>query len=284
MKISNRHKIYKVSVGNESTLTELFSFNIGRKRLLIYAAGWFVGSILLGAVLVMATPLRSLLPGYMNGTDRERAVAGLIQVDSLSRAQQEMQTYMANLMTVINTDREITSDTASLSMAGREMDIDSLIGRSVAEKEFVSMMEGRDRYNVGVFAPLAADGMVFSKPSESSIVSERTTDDTRAEIIVAKGASIKSVADGVVTDCHYSYSSRGYSLIIQHRKGFISRLSGLGRPLVGEGERVQAGQIIATGRESLGGGRTHIYLEMWRDGDRLIPSHYINGSEALLSL
>lgn len=174
----------------------------------------------------------------------------------------------------MNTDR-IPADSTGLVANPSPMTVDSLLGPSAAEQRFRTNMEQKERYNLSVLAPLAADGMLFSSISEEAVITEKSRNSTKAEVILAKGNPVRAVADGTILDAHFDSKMRGYTVIIQHDRGFVSRYSSLGSPLVETGDHIDSGQIIALQGDGLGSGNSIITLEMWRNGDSMIPSQIL---------
>jgi murein DD-endopeptidase MepM/ murein hydrolase activator NlpD len=94
------------------------------------------------------------------------------------------------------------------------------------------------------------------------------------DISVAYGSEVKAPADGVVV---FADRDAGYGrlLKINHGYGYLTMYGHLERFLVKEGARVTRGQAIAKVGMS---GRTtgpHLHYEVWRDGDKQNPLHYI---------
>ena len=88
--------------------------------------------VALAVVIIMYTPLKTTLPGY--------------------------------LLTVLDPDRA-TGDSVKWAEKTITASKDSLMPTSRREKEFRSKMDERERYNLSILAPLAADGMIFEEPA-----------------------------------------------------------------------------------------------------------------------
>jgi murein DD-endopeptidase MepM/ murein hydrolase activator NlpD len=94
------------------------------------------------------------------------------------------------------------------------------------------------------------------------------------DISVNIGTPIKAPADGVVV---FAARDAGYGKMIKisHGFGFTTVFGHLERFTVKEGERVHRGEVI--GKVGMTGRTTgpHLHYEVWKDGDRKNPLHYI---------
>ena len=137
------------------------------------------------------------------------------------------------------------------------------------------MMKEREKYNASILAPLAAEGLLFTSPCPGAVISEQSHNSTKARIIIPASGAISSVTDGTVIDTHYDTSVGSYSITIQHPKGFLSKYSHIGQPIIAKGQSVIAGQRIASATLPTGKRLGYMTLEMWRNGEALIPNDYI---------
>lgn len=228
---------------------------------------------ILAGVTIAFTPLRTLLPGYMKESQRSATEEGLMRLDSLQAAYDANQAYIDNFMRVVDTDRN-PADSASTSAPETRLTTDSLTGPSEEEQRFVSAMEERERYNISVLAPLAADGIMFVPVNETAIFTKETHNSDAAEILLPGEGGISAVADGSIVAVYYSHADRGYVLVAQHGRGFLSSYTHVGAPLVDVGDEVNAGQVIAMSPNPDSKGKRRITLRMWHNGLPIHPYDY----------
>lgn len=267
---------YLIRVEDESRLTGIAEWRFSRRSLILMIVMALPVLFIIAGMLIMATPLRNLLPGYLKEEERSSTVETLLRLDSLHDAHRRNQQYLHNFFTVVDVDRE-PDDTTGMTTAPASLTVDSLLVASDAERKFVRMMEQREKYNISILAPLAAEGMVFSDPVAGGSVTEASRHSERAEVMVPRGAVVCALTEGRVVDVEYSPSEGGYSVVIQHGKGFMSRTSRLGYPLVGAGEKVTGGTVLSAS----GAGRNgSISLQIWRNGDPLVPFDLIGEATA----
>lgn len=261
---------YSISLSDMSRLERLAEV---RRPLWVILIWCFIGAlaaIFTAGVIIFITPLKTLLPGYMGEDQRKSSVEALIRLDSLRTAYEARQQWLDNVITVLDTDRE-PSDSLRLIVNANPMTIDSLIAPSKEESRFVAQMQQREKFNISILAPLAAEGLQFSAPAPGAIFLDSNRTARKARVAVGKGATLGALADGMVVDVQYSPSEGGYSLIVQHSKGFLSRIGRVGRPLVKPGEKVDVGQAVGIALDATGRETALISLEIWRNGQALAP-------------
>lgn len=271
-------KRIRIKIEDESRLHDIFSMSVSRSGIILAALTFFLISIGLGIMIVMATPLKTLLPGYLKKSERIATTSGILRLDSLKEQFSDNQAYIDNLLKITDISREPDDSLSYSRQLPAGLSSDSLPRASAKEKEFVSMMRRRERYNISVLAPLAADGIMFVPPVENAVFLESSKGDYTAELAVSPTAPVGAIADGTVLAAYYSPSEGGFAVIIQHERGFISRYAHLGMPAVDVGDIVYAAQAIAAPNSSQGRDRASITLRIWHNGQPLRPFDYIGTS------
>lgn len=265
---------YKISVEDESHLTEVVSRRFTLPALItIFFIAVLISLVLAGA-LIAFTPLRTLLPGYLKESQRSATEEGLMRLDSIMSVYEKNQAFIDNFMTVTDVRRTPT-DSASLSPETHSPTSDSLMTATAEEQRFVSQMEERERFNISVLAPLAADGLMFSPVSAEGIFTSESEDSEEGRVVIPRDGSIQSAADGSVIAVYYSATDHGYVIIVQHNRGFVSAYSHVGTPLASVGDNVNAGQAIALSPSPDSKGLRFFNVRMWHNGLPIIPYEYL---------
>lgn len=270
----------KIHITDENRLTDVASFRLGGWRQVAIAAAVVLLLMALGVVLVVITPLRRLMPGYMAPGERIRTEETMMRIDSLAEADAQTRRYLQNILNVTDPGRNALTDSLRASGGTMRHRADTLTGPSDTERRFVSMMREREKFNIAVLAPLAAEGMMFYPLAEDGIISSQSMESYRAEYIVPEGSPVCAISDGTVISVS-RLKGDGHEVIVQHAKGFLSRTDGVRTPLVEVGSQVTGGQVI--GLLPTGVSRTGLTLEIWHDGDPVIPSEIL-GSTILLNV
>lgn len=267
-----RNKQYHISLEDDAHLERIARWKITPLRVAAACVCSLIIMCVLGVILVYITPLKRLLPGYLKESQRSASEETFMRLDSLEEAYEQNNAFMANIMNVLNTDRT-PEDSLLVSRKTATVTTDSLLPPTAREKKFMHQMQEREKFNITVLAPLAAEGMLFYPISTEGVVSAATRHERRAIVILASGASVNAIADGTILSV--SKSPRGVTVITQHPKGFISRISGLSTPLAGEGEKISGGQIIGSAPPQ-GSGGSMVTLELWHNGEQLVPFDFIS--------
>lgn len=272
-----RHPKYRIRIEDESRLENLADIAMSPRALCALVCAAVALMLFLSGCLIMITPLHTLLPGYMKQTERSATEDNILRLDSILNVYEKNQEYIDNIFRAFDTGR-IPGDSAAMTANVRELSPDSLLPPSPAEQRFVSDMEERERFNISVLAPLAADGMMFSPLCDGGIFLSSSREKENAEVIIPGGEAVRCVADGSILANYHSASEGGYVVIIQHAKGFVTRCSGLGTPMVSTGDAVLAGQIIALSPLPDASGKRTVEVMMWHNGLPIIPYRYIGNA------
>lgn len=94
------------------------------------------------------------------------------------------------------------------------------------------------------------------------------------DLAAEQGSPVYALADSTVRTAAHSDSYGNY-LILQHTDGVCSLYAHCQQLLVREGERIQAGQTIATVGDTGTATGFHLHLELWYAGKLLNPEDYI---------
>ena len=267
-------KRYRISIEDESRLRPLASVSASPARL--WAAG--IAAVLLltalTALLIMATPIRTLMPGYLKKGERSEAKQGLLRIDSIRDAYRINEIYLSNILTLLDTDRQPTDSQLNVTTPN-ELPPDSLLPASPREIEFINRMKDREQYNVSILAPLAADQLRIYPVAVGAGMAEQQLSATQPRILTPKGSPICAAADGRVLAIQNPAPEGGSAIVIQHDSGFASRYSHLGTPAVAPGAHVDGGSVIAHGASGGAVGPGFFFMEMWYDGNPVEPGKFL---------
>ena len=276
----NRHRKFRIRIDDESHLSTLADITLSPAAAVAPAVALFAAMLLIAGAIVTLTPLRTLLPGYLNESQRVASEENILRLDSLREKYSKNQKFIDNYLRVTDIDRTV-SDSVAFDTDVRELTPDSLLPALPAERKFMTSMEERERFNISVLAPLAADGMLFSPVTADGIFTADSRSEEAGIIIVPEGTSVQSAADGTVVGVYYSPSERGYAILVQHHKGFLSGYYGVGTPLVSTADAIDSGQIIALSPEPDSRNRRTFTVRLWHNGLPVVPYEYVGSSTSV---
>lgn len=274
---------YRITIEDESHLTEVASGSFTRPVLVGIGILMLAVAIVLSGMLVVLTPLRTLLPGYLKESQRSATEEGLLRLDSLMQAYETNKAYIDNYLRVTDTERQ-PGDSAAVVPTGQELTSDSLMTATNEERRFMSQMEDRERFNISVLAPLAADAILFSPVTNDGIFTIESRESEVGVVVVPPDESIRCAADGSVVALYHSTAEAGHVIVVQHNGGFITAYGGVGTPLVGIGDNVYSGQVIALSPSPDKHGARKFSVRMWHNGLSIVPYQYLdpgNGKPAM---
>lgn len=264
---------------DETSLQKKINVSAGLPWIILILIALTVVSGAFGIFILASTPMKTYLPGYLKESERTATEEQHLRLDSLVKVYEVNEAYISGILNALNPPENIDPK-GGLIKKSTPLTPDSLLEISPEERAFMENIRERDKYNIDYVSPAAAQTMMFGTVNKSAVITQDSKENYKAEFILPIGGSICSIADGkVISVASSPGESGGYEVIIQHPKGFLSKSSRLTHLMVRPGDRVISGQIIANGSYNPGRKYSHMQLELWRDGDPLIPSKYLNGGD-----
>ncbi|WP_283686926.1 M23 family metallopeptidase [Dysgonomonas sp. Marseille-Q5470] len=285
-KKKNKHDIwkrlhfkYRLSVMNENTLEEVWSIKASMFSGCVLFLLFAISLVTITSFLIIATPIRYYLPGYLDAEVREKALRAAIRVDSLQQQLNYQEAYINNLKNVftgvLDVDSVKITDTISVS------ENDPLLKRTEKEKVFVDRYEDKERYNLSVISPTASgpmEGVVFFKPLKGLVISKFNPSNDRygINLKVASQETVLAVLEGTVVFSGYDFTT-GYTMQIQHKNGFVSIYKNNTLLLKKVGDKVRTGEAIAVIGDGKAKDNADLVLgfELWYKGNPVNPEDYI---------
>lgn len=271
------HKIkkkYRLSFISDNTFNEIWSIKLSRTKVVISVIVIVFSVATIISTLIVGTPLKTLLPGYLKSDLRKENVTNILRIDSLERNIRDNTLYLNNIKDIL-TDNISTAPLKSTQLLS-EIPLDSLSLATDREKEFIKRFDEKEKFNLSILTPLAAEGIVFSPPVQGGVIlpyPDNYSFYKGINIQTSRSAPVSAIYDGTVIDKYYGVET-GLSIIIQHPNGFISKYTGLSAPFVSKGNKVTAGQRIATVADT--DNKPNVFsFELWHEGLAVNPKEYI---------
>lgn len=268
---------YKLSFFNENTLEEVWSFRLSQLSAFAVLLLFVFLLVALTAFIIIKTPIRNYLPGYLDVEIRKEMMQNALRADSLERTLSIQSLYLDNIRGILSGETSVDSIRSIDSLARVEPDFN--IPRSKEEEEFVKGFEEEEKYNLTVLNPdhVPTDGIFFYKPV-NGVVSSRYEAEKRhfgVDLVTAPKESVLSTLDGTVVFAGFD-PNFGNVIQVQHKNGFLSIYKHNELLLKEVGDHVTAGEAIAlvgnTGKLSTG---PHLHFELWYKGNPVNPEDYI---------
>jgi murein DD-endopeptidase MepM/ murein hydrolase activator NlpD len=266
---------YKLLFLNENTLEEVFSLRLSQWSGFWVLLGFAVLLITLTSLVIINTPIRNYLPGYMDAEIRQEMINNAIRTDSLEQRLQMQAQYLENASSILKGEILATEtpkpDTVSVKAASLE--------KSKEMESFVRKYEEEERYNLNVLTSSASlpSNLIFYRPVQGIISGRFNGAEGHYGIDIAAPpkSSVLATMKGTVIHAGFD-ASGGYVIQIQHTNGFLSVYKHNALLLKKQGSEVNAGEAIAivgnTGTLSSG---IHLHFELWYNGKPINPEELI---------
>ena len=269
---------YRLTIHNENKLENVLGFYISPLWVIL---SLFFSFLLVAGVIylvIMFTPVGSLLPGYVSQVTKDKFVSNSLRVDSLMNEVRKQDIYLANIRAIMS--GEITADSIKNSLLPVSSDSIS-IETTELEAKFMKEWEERERYNLTSQAASVAalQEINLFRPIQGRI--EKDYDPGNGhygiDIADAAGESIVAIYDGTVVFSDYT-ANDGFTIVVQHRENLISVYRNCYRLLKKVGDKVYGGEVIATLSDGSGNEnhrKQFLHLELWHRSKPLDPNIYI---------
>jgi murein DD-endopeptidase MepM/ murein hydrolase activator NlpD len=267
---------YKLSILNENTLEEVFAFRLSRLSVFWVVAGFAIILVTLTSIVIINTPIRNYLPGYLDSEVRKILVENVLKADSLEQALDIQTKYLNNISSILQGTSPIAkapeTDTVSKNS-------NPILEKSKETVEFIKNYEEEEKYNLSksTSSQQLPDNLIFYKPVKGMISSHFDLREKHYGIDIATNPkeSVLATMKGTIVFTGFD-ANAGYIVQIQHPNGFVSIYKHNTLLLKKQGDDVSAGEAIAlagnTGNLSSG---THLHFELWLKGNPVNPEDFI---------
>lgn len=267
---------YKLTIINENTLEEVVGLHVSKLNGISWLVFTMVVLFIIASLIMVFTPLRNYLPGYMNSEIREQVVNNALRADSLQQVLAKQNLYITNIQDIFR--GTIKADTIQSIDSLTTLRADTLMDITQREANFRKQYEEQEMYNLtNIAARTDADGLILYRPVKGVIL--RTFDARQGhpgtDLSTRPGESILSVLDGTVVLSTYT-AQYGYLIAIQHAQGFMSVYKHCGSLLKRENDTVTGGEPVALSPSSdTPENDKHLHFELWHQGKAVNPELYI---------
>ena len=261
---------HRVAVINEETLGELFNMRLSLWNMIIVITAMLLLALLLFALVVWYTPLKSYLPGF-NEDIREELVADNARVDSLLNTISVQNEYLSVVKQVIAGEVEPDS-VRSLDSIYVRRQAELLEVKSQIEADFVDYYEskGKDQLSLFDMAITQTDVQTFMRPT-TGVVAEHFDENhyQGVRIDVPRKERVMAVLNGTVVAVIYNITD-GWTVLLQHDGNCLSVYGGLEKPTLAVGTRLKAGDIVGVADD-----RGKVAFQLWQNGRADDPEQVI---------
>ncbi len=269
---------YRLTIHNENKLENVLGFYIS--PLWVILSLFFSFLLVAGVIyLILAfTPVIEYLPGRINNQTRETLVNYNLKIDSLKEVAEKQERYLANIKNLMEGNHTIDSVLNAPELPSTD---DISIVTSELEKEFAAAFEEREKYNLTSYATSVGtlQELNLYRPTSGVVIRNFSPQERHYGVDIAEnpGESVLAIHGGTVVMSDYT-AKEGYTIAIQHRENLVSIYRNCHRLLKEVGEKVSAGEVIATldsSSDKEGETKPYLHFELWHRGKALDPNIYI---------
>ncbi|MDR1724153.1 MAG: M23 family metallopeptidase [Tannerella sp.] len=267
---------YKLSFFNESTLEEVWSFRLSQLSVFIYLCIFAFILISLTSIIIIMTPIRNYLPGYLDVEIRKEILQNSFRADTLEEQIAVQSRYLQNISDILNGNVQIDSlqNPDSLSYLSSDYNVP----RGERDSIFVSRFEKEEKYNLTALNPNPPQTELFFYRPVNGIISAAYDFEKKhygIDLTSTPKDNVLAVLDGTVIYTGFD-PKYGNVIALQHKNEFVSIYKHNDILMKDVGDKVVAGEPIAivgnTGELSTG---PHLHFELWLKGVPVNPEEYI---------
>lgn len=215
---------YKLTVINENTLEEVIGIHVSKLNGFSVLLAACTVIFLLAAIIIVFTPLRNYLPGYMNSEVRSQVVTNALKADSLVEALERQNRYIMNIQDIFS--GKVDVDTVQSIDSLTTIRTEELMNRSKEEDDFRRKYEERERAAaVAGTDDHTLPDLLFFRPTRGMVVKDFAPSRHHYGVDMAASVdeSVLAALDGTVMLVVQTADS-GVLIQIQHEQNFISRI------------------------------------------------------------
>ena len=267
---------YKFSFFNESMLEEVWSIRLSQLTVFIYIFLFSFILITVTSVIIILTPIRNYLPGYLDVEIRKEILLNALRADSLEEKIAVQSRYLQNLTSILSGNLSIDSIQEINSTSYVDVNYD--IPRSEREAAFIKQFEEDEKFNLTSLNPNPVPTEIFFCKPLNGIISatfNSTVSHFGIDLTSAPKEHVMATLEGTVIFTGFD-PNFGNVIVLQHKNDFLSIYKHNDILIKEVGDRVVSGEAIAivgnTGKLSTG---LHLHFELWYKGVPVNPEDYI---------
>ncbi len=277
-----KDKKQRIAVFYDSAYKEISRILYTKVQVWWLALFVFIVLFILDFFIISYTPAKYLIPGYPTKEIITTMRINDVMLDSIRQQLEMKNQYITNLIKVLKGDSlnnynpKIVGDSSPKFPQIKNVisPEDSSLRQKIEEQEMFSTEPGNtdieaqvNLYQLNFFPPVKG---VVSNPFNPS------QNHLGTDIVASPGQLVLAALDGTIINASWA-AATGYSVQIQHKYNIITAYKHLADVIVKEGDKVVAGQPIATvgntGELSTG---PHLHFELWQNGTPLNAEEYIS--------
>lgn len=246
-----------------------------RTRIYLYVLSVLTTASLL-LVLVVLTPLRIYLPGYLDRNKRAEAMTYSLRIDSLVQENNLRAAYLANLMSILrdqpkgDTIRSYDSTIVAFN--------EGLLAASKLETDFRSGYEAKERFGIEAMHESPANKQVaFITPVRGEVQrpSEASQVNSGIRILLNRELPVLAPFAGTVISVSLIVG-QGYQVVLQNATDYVAVFSHLSNAIVEQGNVLKPGSVVGHAGAEADADQRWVELQIWQRGKAIDPEELLS--------
>lgn len=264
---------YRLSFFNESSLNRVWTIGMSHRRMILYIIGAVIAVMFIGASLIAFTPIKVILPGYLNDDQRRQYIEASERLDSIIARTQVTDAYLANLVNIVEEDINVDSLYTTIEPSSLSIESEMSLKPTSAEEAYVREYLEQSGFDLNA-SVLDEEGLPeFRPPVDNAIVSRGSTPQATRIRLQQTSNPVFAIASGTIVAITGN-TPGSISIVLQHPNGYLSRYNGLERAYLTEGKKVEKGTRLGIVKSN-NNKSSNFDFSLWLDGRRLQPLDYI---------
>ncbi len=261
---------YRIAVLDEGTLNERWHLRLSGLGSLSLLFLLFLLTLAVFSLLIVYTPIRTILPGYSEDLRRQLIVESA-RVDSISTSLDVQRQYLDVIKQI--TAGEVQSDTVqpidTVQLIAREKILQEAKNDALAE--FVAQYEEKEKDNLSLFDIQHTQPIIsLFRPVRGAVLTHCMPEQGQYAVLLrtTDHENVCSVLAGTLIYTSHELDNT-HTVVVQHQD-YVSIYRGVESVLKTIGSSVQSGETIA-----LMGAEGTLSFELWRNGQTINPEEVI---------
>lgn len=221
--------------------------------------------------IIVHTPLRQYLPGYLDSNKRAAVEESSMRIDSLEAQSRLRMVYLENMINILsdrNSKQELVPFDSAVSIIQ-----DTLLSASDRERSFAARYEAQERFGLSVVDDSQKGKQVrFLTPLKGEVLVPSAADEISVgvDVKVEKETPVLAPLDGTVISVALIVG-KGYQVVLQHAGDYVTLFSQLSLCMVEVGDVVKLGRVVGhIGGKSPKSSQV-VNIQVWHKGNAVDP-------------
>ena len=268
---------YRLTMRDERKNKVVFTFRMSIWMVALLSLLLTFLTALLAILIVVQTPLRQYLPGYLDVTQRGEVVDLAMRLDSLEKENKLRAAYLSNMTAILQNTRSGADSIVEYDSTVVRFGDSLLMNASAREKAFREAYEQRESFGINAALGVENPTVAFLAPASGKVVEDSLglRESRTVRLKLAKENAVMSPFAGVVVAVDLTLDS-GYKVMVLHSDGYLVAIYHIAKPVCQAGDLVRAGTVLGHSGGQPDPDDRWIDIQMWYNGLEVDPGNLIS--------